>query len=117
MGDIDAGVVPDGYDPRAVHLPDERTLAYCLYGREDGTPVMFFDGTPGTMFLAPDRLLPVDERGIRLHRRMAHAYVMYPRLTGHRSGQLNFLSTLAPSQRADQTNRPQAATRGLSQYP
>jgi hypothetical protein len=61
-----AEVAPDGYDPQALRLPDGRDLAYCLYGREDGTPVLFFYGTPGTMFLAPDRLVPVDEMGIRL---------------------------------------------------
>jgi pimeloyl-ACP methyl ester carboxylesterase len=61
-----AEVAPDGYDPRALRLPDGRNLAYCLYGREDGTPVLFFYGTPGTMFLAPDRLVPVDQMGIRL---------------------------------------------------
>jgi len=59
-------VVPDGYDPRVLHLLDGRDLAYCLYGREDGTSVLFFYGTPGTMFLAPDRLVPVEELGIRL---------------------------------------------------
>ena len=61
-----AGVAPDGHDPRVLRLPDGRDLSYCLYGREDGTPVLFFYGTPGTMFLAPDRLVPVDELGIRL---------------------------------------------------
>ena len=55
-----------GYDPRALGLPDGRNLGYCLYGREDGIPVVFFYGTPGTMFLAPDRLDPVADLGIRL---------------------------------------------------
>jgi pimeloyl-ACP methyl ester carboxylesterase len=59
-------VALDGYDPQALRLPDGRDLAYCLYGHQDGTPVLFFYGTPGTMFLAPDRLVPVDELGIRL---------------------------------------------------
>jgi pimeloyl-ACP methyl ester carboxylesterase len=61
-----AEVARDGYDPRVLHLPDGRDLAYCLYGGEDRTPVLFFYGTPGTMFLAPDRLVPVDELGICL---------------------------------------------------
>jgi pimeloyl-ACP methyl ester carboxylesterase len=61
-----AEFVLDPYDPRALRLPDGRNLAYCLYGREDGSRVVFFYGTPGTMFLAPDRLVPVDELGIRL---------------------------------------------------
>src|ERR1700683_653477 len=61
-----AEVAPDEYDPRVLRLPDGRDLAYCLYGPEDGAPVVFFYGTPGTMFLAPDRLVAVDEVGIRL---------------------------------------------------
>ena len=61
-----AGVARDGHDLRVLRLPDGRDLSYCLYGREDGTPVLFFYGTPGTMFLAPDRLVPVDELGVRL---------------------------------------------------
>jgi pimeloyl-ACP methyl ester carboxylesterase len=61
-----AEVAPDGYDPQVLRLPDGRDLAYCLYGPEDGAPVLFCYGTPGTMFLAPDRLVPVHELGIRL---------------------------------------------------
>lgn len=47
-------------------LPDGRAIAYRLYGPEDGTPVLFQYGTPGTVFLAPDRLSPVHDLGIRL---------------------------------------------------
>ena len=54
------------YDPRQIRLPNERTLAYCLYGPEGGTPVLFQYGMPGTMFLAPERLSPLDDLGIRL---------------------------------------------------
>lgn len=61
-----AEIALHGYDPHALRLPDGRNLGYCLYGPEDGAPVVFFYGTPGTMFLAPDRLMPVDELGIRL---------------------------------------------------
>jgi pimeloyl-ACP methyl ester carboxylesterase len=61
-----AEVAPDGSGPRVLRLPDGRDLAYCLYGRADGTPVLFFYGTPGTMFLPPDRLIPVEELGIYL---------------------------------------------------
>jgi pimeloyl-ACP methyl ester carboxylesterase len=53
-------------DARQLRLPDGRAFAYCIYGPEDGQPVVFFYGTPGTMFLAPDRLSPLDEAGIRL---------------------------------------------------
>ena len=66
MSQSGAVVALDGYDPRVLRLPDGRDLAYCLYGREDGVRVLFFYGTPGTMFLAPDRLVAVDELGIRL---------------------------------------------------
>ncbi len=66
MSQSRAGIPLDGYDPQALRLPDGRDLAYCRYGREDGTPVLFFYGTPGTMFLAPGRLVPVDELGIGL---------------------------------------------------
>jgi len=61
-----ADIALHGYDPLVVRLPDGRNLGYCLYDPEDGTPVVFFYGTPGTMFLAPDRLVPVDQLGIRL---------------------------------------------------
>jgi pimeloyl-ACP methyl ester carboxylesterase len=61
-----ADIALHGYDPHVLRLPDGRNLGYCLYGPEDGAPVVFFYGTPGTMFLAPDRLVPVDQLGIRL---------------------------------------------------
>ena len=34
--------------PVTVSLPDDRTLAYTEYGSPDGTPVLFFHGTPGS---------------------------------------------------------------------
>ena len=55
-----------GYQPQTIRVSGGRNLGYCLYGPGDGVPVVFFYGTPGTMFLAPDRLVPVDELGIRL---------------------------------------------------
>ncbi len=42
------------------------SLQYCLYGPADGGRVVFEYGTPGTRFLAPDRIRPVNELGIRL---------------------------------------------------
>lgn len=59
-------MVPDIYDPQACRLPDGRSLSYCLFGPADGAPVVFFYGTPGTMYLAPDRLPLLDELGVRL---------------------------------------------------
>jgi pimeloyl-ACP methyl ester carboxylesterase len=88
-----AEVAPDGYDPRALRLPDGRDLAYCLYGREDGTPVLFFYGTPGTMFLAPDRLVPVDQMGIRLLVADRPGYGASTRLAGR--------SVVSPRPRSD----------------
>ncbi len=61
-----AGTASHGYNAEQLRLPDGRTLAYCLYGPEDGTPVVFHYGMPGTMFLAPDRLQPVDALGVHL---------------------------------------------------
>jgi len=61
-----AGAAPGAYNPEQIRLPDGRTLAYCLYGPEDGTPVVFQYGMPGTMFLAADRLRPLDDLGVRL---------------------------------------------------
>jgi len=61
-----AGEASRAYDPQQIRLPDGRTLAYCLYGPESGTPVVFQYGMPGTMFLAPERLSPLDDLGIRL---------------------------------------------------
>ena len=55
-----------GYQPQTIRVSGRRNLGYCLYGPGDGVPVVFFYGTPGTMFLAPDRLVPVDELGFRL---------------------------------------------------
>jgi hypothetical protein len=60
-----ADALLSGYQPQSIRVPGGRNLGYCLYGPGDGVPVVFFYGTPGTMFLAPDRLVPVDELGIR----------------------------------------------------
>ena len=47
-------------------MPDGRILTYSLYGPEDGEPVLFQFGTPGTRFLAPDRISAVGSVGVRL---------------------------------------------------
>jgi pimeloyl-ACP methyl ester carboxylesterase len=47
-------------------LPDGRHLTYCLYGPEDGEPVMFHFGTPGTRFLAQERINVIDGLGVRV---------------------------------------------------
>jgi pimeloyl-ACP methyl ester carboxylesterase len=51
---------------RELRLPDGRNLTYCMYGPEDGKPVLFQFGTPGTRFLAPDRISLLDDIGVRL---------------------------------------------------
>jgi len=61
-----AGAMAQEYNARQLPLADGRTLSYCLYGPEDGTPVVFHYGMPGTMFLAPDRLSPLADLGVRL---------------------------------------------------
>ena len=66
MSSSQASTTPHDYNAQQLRLRDGRTLAYCLYGPEDGTPVLFQYGMPGTMFLAPDRVHAVDDLGIRL---------------------------------------------------
>ncbi|SRR6266487_595969 len=51
---------------RRLRLPDGRTLGYGLYGPGDGTPVLLHYGTPGTLHMGSDRLIPVLENRIRL---------------------------------------------------
>jgi pimeloyl-ACP methyl ester carboxylesterase len=63
----DAAAAP-AYEPATgeLRLPDDRILTYCLYGPEDGEPVLFQFGTPGTRFLAPDRISVIEAIGVRL---------------------------------------------------
>ena len=37
-----------------VDLADERRLAYAEWGPQDGTPLIFFHGTPGSRLFCPD---------------------------------------------------------------
>ena len=50
----------------AFELPDGRRLAYAIYGKDDGVPLLALHGTPGShlKFEIADRA--ADERGIRL---------------------------------------------------
>lgn len=61
-----ADAMSQEYNTRQLRLADGRTLSYCLYGPEGGAPVVFYYGMPGTMFLAADRLRPLDDLGVRL---------------------------------------------------
>src|ERR1700733_5315938 len=47
-------------------LPDGRVISYCMYGPEDGQPVVHEFGTPSSRFLPTYWVIPVDELGIRL---------------------------------------------------
>ena len=46
-----------------LRLPDDRILTYCMYGPEDGEPVLFQFGTPGTRFLSPERISAIEGIG------------------------------------------------------
>jgi pimeloyl-ACP methyl ester carboxylesterase len=65
-GSVEAGSRGDEAAGRELRLPDGRNLTYCMYGPEDGKPVLFQYGTPGTRFLAPDRTSALDGVGVRL---------------------------------------------------
>jgi pimeloyl-ACP methyl ester carboxylesterase len=47
-------------------LGDGRTLTYCLYGPDEGVPVIFHYGTPGVRLLAPQAVRAAVRRGVRL---------------------------------------------------
>jgi pimeloyl-ACP methyl ester carboxylesterase len=47
-------------------LGDGRTLPYCLYGPDEGVPVIFHYGTPGVRLLAPQAVRAAVRRGVRL---------------------------------------------------
>ena len=47
-------------------LGDDRTLTYCLYGPDEGAPVLFHYGTPGVRLLAPQAVHAAVRRGVRL---------------------------------------------------
>jgi pimeloyl-ACP methyl ester carboxylesterase len=45
---------------------DGRTIEYCLYGAEAGTPVIAHHGTPGTRWERPDVIAAIEETGLRV---------------------------------------------------
>jgi pimeloyl-ACP methyl ester carboxylesterase len=45
---------------------DRRVIRYCLYGDEDGVPVIAHHGTPGTRWERPDVVTAIAETGLRL---------------------------------------------------
>jgi pimeloyl-ACP methyl ester carboxylesterase len=46
--------------------PDGRVLRYCLYGAEDGRPVVYHSGTPGSRLAPPQLIELVDRCRVRL---------------------------------------------------
>jgi hypothetical protein len=57
-----------GLEPTSFELPlgDGRTLAYCPYGPDQGVPVLYHYGTPGTRLLSPQAVGAALRRGVRL---------------------------------------------------
>jgi pimeloyl-ACP methyl ester carboxylesterase len=49
-----------------VSTPDGRVLRYCLYGPEDGRPVIAHEGTPGSRFMPPKLVEIVERSGVRI---------------------------------------------------
>ncbi len=51
---------------QTLHLPDGRTLAYAIYGREGGKPLFYFHGHPGARVEAAGLAGPIGEAGVQL---------------------------------------------------
>ncbi|WP_344221567.1 alpha/beta hydrolase [Kribbella sancticallisti] len=49
-----------------VETADERTVKYCLYGAEDGAPVVAHHGTPGSRWERPDVVAAIEDSGLRV---------------------------------------------------
>ncbi len=58
-----AGLEPTTFE---LAMSDGRTLTYCLYGPDEGVPVIFHYGTPGVHLLSPQAVRAAVRRGIRL---------------------------------------------------
>jgi pimeloyl-ACP methyl ester carboxylesterase len=58
-----AGLEPTTFE---LAMSDGRTLAYCLYGPDDGVPVIFHYGTPGVRLLSPQAVRAAVRQGVRL---------------------------------------------------
>ena len=53
-------------DVETLALPDGRTLAYATFGREDGAPLLFHHGTPGSAHLGAVLSYAARRRGVRV---------------------------------------------------
>lgn len=63
--DVDLDVDRD-LDVETLDLPDGRTLAYATYGREDGAPLIFHHGVPGSCVLGAVLSYAARQRGVRV---------------------------------------------------
>jgi pimeloyl-ACP methyl ester carboxylesterase len=61
--------------------PDHRILQYCLYGADDGVPVIAHHGTPGTRWERPDVVASIEDSRLRvlLHGRPGYGSSRRPR--------------------------------------
>jgi pimeloyl-ACP methyl ester carboxylesterase len=57
------------WQPQRTHelkTPDGRVLQYCVYGADDGVPVIAHHGTPGTRWERPDVVAAIEDNGLRV---------------------------------------------------
>ena len=45
---------------------EDRVVNYCLYGPQDGTPVVSHNGSPGTRWKRPDIVAAIERSGVRM---------------------------------------------------
>lgn len=65
MPDVDLDMDRD-LDVETIDLPDGRTLAYATHGREDGAPLVFHHGVPGSCALGAVLSYAARQRGVRV---------------------------------------------------
>lgn len=53
-------------ESKSIQLKDQRRLGYGEYGKPDGTPIMYFHGTPGCRFLPSYDIQVAQEVGVRV---------------------------------------------------
>lgn len=60
------GVQLQGPKDRCIVLPEGRKIGYAEYGVQNGSPVLFFHGAPGSSYLPADMVEIAKYRGVRL---------------------------------------------------
>jgi pimeloyl-ACP methyl ester carboxylesterase len=58
----DAALLPATYEL----VIEDRVVKYCLYGPEDGTPVISHNGSPGTRWKRPNVVAAIERSGLRM---------------------------------------------------